>query len=400
MSTREADTNAARSGASLAPRRVPGQLGAVHVVQLLAVEVGIVGVLAAAGQSLLAAAAAAIAAIGMLSVVMARRKGRWWVQDRMVVAQFRRRTRAAVEPHREPRLTALRALAPGLAIENVTLSDGLAVGVARDEAGWFGAVEVTPESIVASDAPTAVPVSVLLSALTDTGQPGTVLQIVAHAVPTAPTAATAGQSYRQLLGDAAVASEFTTWVVIRLDEQGLAESGADPFRSVDLAASVVAGMVRRMAKTLRHAGVGHHVLDADGLLGALAHVCDLAPAGSDGAAVQPREEWSRWHSRDLAHRSYWLRDWPPATQATALLRWLTQAPATATTVSLVLVPRDRDRHVDMRCLVRLAAPADQLAGVCQQLDRGVRRAHARLFPLDGEQGLAVYASAPTGGGGG
>ncbi|GAA1768506.1 type VII secretion protein EccE [Luedemannella helvata] len=402
MSTWQADTNSRPDGPGarpvLTPRRAPGKLGPVHVFQLLAVEVGIVGVLAAAGRSALAVVVAGVLTVALLVAVLARRKGRWWVDDRMVASQLRRRSRTRAPDHPEPRLTALRALAPGLAIENIALADDSSVGVGRDEAGWFGVVEVAPEAVVTSEAPGAgVPVSALLAALTETGQPGTVLQIVAHAVPASPTATPAGQSYRQLVGDAVVASEYTTWMAVRLDEQGLAESGADPYRNADLAASVVATVVRRVGKTLRHAGVAHRVLDADGLLSALAHACDLTPA-SGGATVRPREEWSLWHSRDLAHRSFWLSDWPPATQADALLRWLTRAPATATTVSLVLVPRDR--LVDMRCLVRLAAPVDQLAGLCQQLDRGVRKANARLFALDGEQGLAVYASAPTGGGGG
>ena len=399
MSTQQPDGNP-----TLTTRRTPGQLGPVHVAQLLVVEIGVVGVLVAAGQSVIAAVAAGIAAAALLLLVMARRKGRWWVHDRVVVAQFRRRTHGGTDgapPHPEPRLAALRALAPGLAVENIALADGSSVGVGRDEAGWFAAIEVAPETVLSAESPgPTMPVPVLMSALADTGQPGVLLQIVAHAAPATPTAAPAGQSYRQLLGDSAVANEYTTWVAVRLDEQGLAESGADPFRSLDLAASVVAAVVRRLAKTLRHAGVAHRILDADGLVGALAHSCDLAPSGTGDAAVRPREEWASWHSRELAHRSFWLRDWPPVTQAAALLRWLTMAPATATTVSLILAPHDRDADVDVRCLVRLAAPADRLAAVCQQLDRGVRRAHGQLFPLDGEQGPATYASAPTGGGGG
>ncbi len=402
MSTRQADTNPRADGADTRPiitaRRAPGKLGPLHVFQLLAVEVGVVAVLVAAGQSTLAVIAAAVVTVLVLAVALARRNGRWWVHDRMVASRLRRRSRTRAPEHPDPRLSALRALAPGLAIENIALADDLSVGVGRDEAGWFGVVEVAPEAIVAPETPgDGVPFSALLSALTETGQPGTVLQVVAHAVPASPTATPAGQSYRQLVGDAVVASEYTTWMAVRLDEQALAESGADPLRNADLAASVVATVVRRVGKTLRHAGVAHRLLDAEGLLSALAHACDLTPA-ADGATVRPREDWSLWHSRDLAHRTFWLRDWPPATQADTLLRWLTRAPATATTVSLVLVPRDR--LVDMRCLVRLAAPADQLTGLCQQLDRGVRKANARLLALDGEQGLAVYASAPTGGGGG
>jgi hypothetical protein len=69
-----------------------------------------------------------------------------------------------------------------------------------------------------------------------------------------------------------------------------------------------------------------------------------------------------------------------------------------TSVSLVLAPEAGEDAIDLRCLVRLAAPPKALAQACQPLVRGVSQAHGHLFPLDGEQGPAAYASAPTGGG--
>src|SRR3954451_1325241 len=137
MSTPQPDGNPI-----LTTRRTPGQLGPVHVAQLLVVEIGVVGVLIAAGQSVIAALAAGVAAAALLLLVMARRKGRWWVHDRVVLAQFRRRTRGTdgAPPHPEPRLAALRTLAPGLAVQNIALAGGSSVGGGRDEGGWVPGV--------------------------------------------------------------------------------------------------------------------------------------------------------------------------------------------------------------------------------------------------------------------
>jgi hypothetical protein len=66
---------------------------------------------------------------------------------------------------------------------------------------------------------------------------------------------------------------------------------------------------------------------------------------------------------------------------------------------MILAPDgDPGDTVDLRCVVRVAAPPKELAGVVQAVEKGARLAGARLFPLDGEQGPAAYASAPTGGG--
>jgi hypothetical protein len=83
-------------------------------------------------------------------------------------------------------------------------------------------------------------------------------------------------------------------------------------------------------------------------------------------------------------------------QAGALLDWFTTIPAAFTSVSLTLAPNGTD--VDIRCLARLATTPDRLRPAADALRTGARTANAELFPLDGEQRPAVYATAPTGGG--
>jgi hypothetical protein len=69
-----------------------------------------------------------------------------------------------------------------------------------------------------------------------------------------------------------------------------------------------------------------------------------------------------------------------------------------TSIALVLAREDEEGPVDLRCLVRIAAPPAALTQVGRSLVRAAQQAGGGLFPMDGEQGPAAYASAPTGGG--
>ncbi|MDQ7906564.1 type VII secretion protein EccE [Phytohabitans sp. ZYX-F-186] len=393
--------------AILIPRRRPGHLGPVHITQLLLAEVVVVGILASVTSEIVTLiAGVALAGIMLLLVTLGRRNGRWWLERRMMTRSYRRRRLSSTaSPYGDdPRLGALRRLAPDLVVEDVSVADGAHVGVARDDAGWYAVAAVT-SSAPMRDEPGPIPLEALAAALGEADQPGAVLQVVTQTVP-APSldmhpSSAAGQSYRQLLarfGAVPVPADRSTWVAVRLDARTLAEAVADGDADLDIAPAVVAALIRRVAKSLRRVGVSHRLLDADELLEVLLRSCDLAPTTQSAEPVQPREDWSEWHSSRLAHRSYWIRGWPPVDQAAALLDWLTTAPASMTSLSLIMAPDDDKRLMDLRGLVRVAAPAEQLAQVSQAIRRGAEQAKADLFPLDGEQGPAVYASAPTGGG--
>jgi type VII secretion protein EccE len=391
----------------LLPRRRPGHLGPVHITQLLLAEVVIVAILASVTSEIIALiGGVAVAGILLLLVTLGRRNGRWWLERRIMTRNYkRRRLSSTASPYGDDaRLTALRRLAPDLIVENVSVADGAHVGVARDDAGWYAVAAIT-SSAPTHDEPGPIPLEALAAALAEADQPGAVLQVVTQTVP-APSiemhpSSAAGQSYRQLLarfGAVPVPADRSTWVAVRLDARTLAEAVVDGEADLDTAPAVVAALVRRVAKSLRRVGVSHRLLDADELLEVLLRSCDLAPTAQSAEPVQPREDWSEWHSTRLSHRSYWIRGWPPVDQAGALLDWLTTAPAAMTSLALIMAPDDDRRMMDLRGLVRVSAPPEQLAHVSQAIRRGAEQAKADLFPLDGEQGPAVYASAPTGGG--
>jgi type VII secretion protein EccE len=373
-------------------------------MQLLLAEVAVIAVLAVLSHGILLIACALLAGIALLVGTLARKEGRWWLERRLMARQFRHRQHDRPMPdRRDARLTALQSLAPGLVVEDVSARDGAQIGVARDDAGWYAVAAVTPTAAMRDDPSVGLPLDILVRALTDADQPGAVLQVVTHTVP-APSldldaTRLAGRSYRDLLqefGPVPVPVDRVIWLAVRLDAQALAEAGADRIDDAGQAPAAVATLIRRVAKALRQAGLGYQVLNADGLIGALARSCDLDQPAPTGAAPPPREEWSAWHSGTLAHRTFWLQDWPTIAQSGALLDWLATAPAALTSIAMTLAP-DGDT-VDLRCLARVAARAGELTEVCAAVHRGAQLAHARLFQLDGEQGPAVYASAPTGGG--
>ncbi len=391
--------------AVLLPRRRPGFLGPVHVVQLVVVEAAIIAVLAVAGRGVVVLGIAGALGLVLLGATLARRDGRWWVERRLMAWHYRRR-RAARHAVRlnDARLAAMQWLAPGLTVENVDARDGAQIGVARDDAGWFAVAAVSPRAAMRDDPAPGLPLDVLVRALEDAGQPGAVLQVVTHTVP-APSldvdpARPAGQSYRELLqryGPVAIPVDRVTWIAVRLDARALAEAGVDGIEETDQAPAAVATLIRRVTKALRQVSIPYQVLDSSGLLDALTRSCDLVPSAPTGPAPEPREDWTAWHSGRLAHRSFWIQDWPSVAQSGALVDWLSTAPAGLSSVAMILAP-DGDGAVDLRCVARVAAPPNELARVSEAVVRGARLAHARLFQLDGEQAPAVYASAPTGGG--
>ena len=396
--------------AILLPRRRPGHLGPLHVTQLLLAEAVLVAVLPPRSPTSPAVALVVAVAGAVLLLLRARPPPGPLVAG--AAADGTRRTSGAAgapPPGRTattPRLAALRTLAPGLVVENVAVADGAQVGVARDDAGWYAVAALTPTAPTRDD-PGGVPLDVLAAALADADQPGAVLQVVTQTVP-APSIDThpsspAGQSYRQLLarfGAAPVPADRETWVAVRLDARSLAEAVAGGGADLDAAPAVVAALVRRVAKSLRHVGVAHRLLDADALLGVLRPlVRPGAVDPTDGARRSRARSGPRGTRRGLAHRSFWIRGWPPVDQAVGAAR-----------LAVHRARGDDQRRADhgagrattrwSTCAAWYAWPRPPATWTrsARRWSAAREQARAELFPLDGEQGPAVYASAPTGGG--
>lgn len=397
------------------PKPRPGYFGSVHIIQIVLLQAAALGILAALVGGPVTTAAAVVGAAVVVAAVLLRYGGRWWYERRLIARAYqqRRHQRSRADSEGvESRLAALRTLAPGLTVQDFSTPDAAPVGVACDPAGWYAVIALGGGDTMLGEQGPGVPLDVLGRALDESTHPGAVLQVVTQSVP-APNVHLDGRhlaarSYLELREQVGpVPADRTTWVAVRLEARSRAEVGMAGRFDAEYAPAQVAALIRKVSRSLRDAGLAHHILSADGVLATLVRACGLtagvpaagpAPGGSapTGALAETAETWTSWRCGPLAHASFWVRQWPTDSRPAALLELLHGVPAAATTVSLTLV-RDGAGYA-LRCLVRVAAPPDTLAPLAQDLTRSVRSAGGELFRLDGEQAPAAYATAPTGGG--
>ncbi|GAA4252764.1 type VII secretion protein EccE [Dactylosporangium darangshiense] len=417
------------------PAKRSGQLGPVHILQLLVVEALVVTAVALLGQGVLVALPVALVAAVLCIAVLARSRGRWWLEQWRITRMFRHRRAARPAGGPADELADLHLLAPGLSItelgragaardssETTDLGqlarDGeqapdaeahAVVAVARDPAGWYAVAEIEPTTVMADQPTSPVPLPMLARTLAATGQAGVLLQVVTQASPATSPAVQpppqAARSYQDLLkeiGSGPAPVNRVSWLVVRLEEHRLAVAGADGDVH-ERAPVVVAALLRRAVHTLQRVGLSAGPLDRPALLAALRQGCGL-PGGPEG----PHEEWNGWHSGHLVHSCFWISEWPAPPRVPALLQRLATIPAMQTTVATIVAvpPADLEADVldaplgeaELRCLVRVATTSDRLADAQSAVVRSAEELGAQVQRLDGEQAPAVYATAPTGGG--
>lgn len=361
-------------------RRLPGRIGPVGISRLLVFQVIQVGLFVVLVRGVWAAVLGGAVGALAIAVTFGRWRGRWWTESAMLWLRFRRRRGIADPRAEDPRLAALSQLVPDLVVEDVDGTDGSRLGMASDGAGWFAVLEVEPTE---ADVSPPVPLSALARIAAEAEQAGVVMQVVSH---TMPATVELGGAQRFL------------WVAVRLDADAVADSLVDdPDRQVGVPA-VLAELTRRVDRALRRRGLKARTLDADGVMDALVLSCDLAPAELADRPVLAREDWDAWHSPRLAHRCFWLARWPDPERGTSLLAGLNDAPDARVSIALVLEPRDEGELTDLRCLVRVAAAPGRSRLAADHSMQLAERLGGRLYPLDGEHALAVYGTAPSGGG--
>src|SRR5262249_37434884 len=192
-------------------------------------------------------------------------------------------------------------------------------------------------------------------------QPGAVVQVVIHTTPAPSSVLDPRQhcatSYRELLERyGPVPASQLVWIAVRLDAYALATASVGGPDASHQAPAVVAALIRRVHRALDRSGMPIQLLDAEGLLDALAQACAL------GTGERGREDWGVWATARLAHACFWVRQWPAAHAAGALLRALAGTLA-ATTVAGMLEPGKEDgkEGIERRWPVRGSPPANPLA---------------------------------------
>ncbi|TQL78358.1 type VII secretion protein EccE [Stackebrandtia endophytica] len=342
-----------------------------------------------------------VAALLVLIPVFARSGGVWLYQ-----AIPRRHRMKARQRQLGLSPEALHGIAPDLGIVGITERD-TDIGIGHDEGGWFAALAMGGVDGVTE----AVPLDRLARLFTESGVPVSAIQVVGHTVPiglAGHDGSAAAASYQELLGGLPAVVHHTSWLAVRMNTEDAMDAAADRGGDVEGVHKALAVTVSRVGKLLRNAGVQNRVLDADGLRDTLQESLGLTadvPKGQQRTA----ENWDHWQADGLQHVVYRITRWPTAENTLPhLIDVLAAVPAVFTSVSVTLRPgsvdtRDLDgrstgRRVQVDCLIRIAADAHGLAAGQQRLVESADALGARLVRLDGEQGPAVYATAPTGGG--
>jgi type VII secretion protein EccE len=383
------------------PRRDQAATGRnlLRVMLVQAVLLGVLGVVAA-GPKLWALAILA-GLIVVTAIALLRRRRRWGTEQLGIAWRHRRRRRVAITDRGSP-VGALQLLVPELRVADLTGSDGLTVGVARDASGWFAAAVVS--SAIGLDAP--IPFSRLARSLAEAGEPSATVQVVQYTAPAPALDLDPSQpgaaSYRLLLETCGqLSGARTRYLAARIDEVTLAEAAADGDADrTPQAADLAAAMIRRFTRAAAQAGLTCHILDAAGLVDALGRCLDLAdPELLEATRPAGRESWRSWQSARLAHATFWIRGWPAS--AGALIDRIPTVPDAAVSVALTVHPHGTAQErgdCDVQAFARVAARPDDLRRAVTVLRGLLKQAGARPFRLDGEHAPAAYATAPTGGG--
>ncbi|SNT45481.1 type VII secretion protein EccE [Asanoa hainanensis] len=354
------------------------------VWRLVVAEVAIVVVaLAAFSGSPIGLGVAAVVALVVAAVVYARRDGRWWTEKLQARRRWRRRRGAGsvLQPH---------------AINGYD-DRGTSVGVGCDEGGWFAAVAIAPPLGVSGTRGVPVPVARLAELLDDATVPLSGLQVVSWAAPAPhhllPAQVPSVASYHQLAADLLPSGpapiDQRDWVAVRLDVNDAAVAAHRRGGGVEGVHRAVAAAVGRVSKALASAGIVTEILGPQ-QLGSAVRLC--AGVLDDDVVA---EDWTTFSAAGLHHLAFEVHGLPPRE---APLSTLLRTPAAQVVLSVELRPREGNGSVLARTVVRMAAPAPNLPDAARTLSGRADQLGLKLRRLDGWQGPAAYASAPTGGG--
>jgi type VII secretion protein EccE len=371
--------------------RRAGRVGPISVGHLVVVElvaVALLGGLAADhGTPGVWFTVAALASALVLVGAFARTRGRWWYERRALRSRWRRRRRQVA---RTPAARALGALAPGLSVRAVE-DRGTRIGVGQDEDGWFAVLAVGPRTSPWGDGDEGIRLDRLTGLLTDASVPVSSISVVSQAVP-APGAvldpqSRAAQSYRQLVHNDPVLAEQAVWVTVRLSPADAAAAAANRGGGLAGVDRAIAAALGRVGKTLGTTDLPVRILDPAALLDALTTSSGLAA----GAGT---EEWTSWQAGGVGNVGFWLSRWPRG-PVEELFAALTRVSAAVVSVAVTAQPCGAEGQLRVACLVRVAAGPKTLPKVAGEVVDAARQAGARLRRLDGEHGLATYATLPT-----
>lgn len=371
-----ADEGAAPAAHPRPARRILG-LGSGQIV---AVQLALVLLVAAAqaGVGLLLPAVPVAAALIVLA--WGRWRGRWLSEWAAVYLRYRGRRRR-VEPTGDP-AELLAAAAPGSRLSMLDI-EGASCAALTDAAGMCVLLELGDQAVMPARAwhPLPSPATLLPAPAADT--PPVRLQLLLHA-NAANGSSPAASSYRQLSSGRLLANERALLAVRVHRAEGWSEADLE---------RALTGAVRKVRAKL--GDVPHRLLGDVAALRALAEA-----AGHDGATAA-QEGWSALHIGGLYASSYAVERWPAPhpDPAHALLPRLLRLPATTVSVSLTAGPwADGGATLQAELTVRLTAPDHtSLGNAGTALRQLLATEHAQARRLDGQQFDGLTATLPLAG---
>ncbi|MET9302688.1 type VII secretion protein EccE [Micromonospora aurantiaca] len=362
-----------------APQWTSWSAARLRAGQIVATQVAVAALVAAAGRGVVPTAVSLLAAALLLPAAWVRVRGRWlheWLVTAAAYLTRRRALPATAEP-----AALLELLRPGTVVGATEASGGAAV--VHDAAGLTALLELgDPDDLLGDHAPELpTPFDLLPPAGPDA--PAIRLQLVFSASPApAPAVAggPAGTSYRQLT-DGRVAGRTRVVLAVQVLR-------ADGWPDEDLLRAL-SGTLRRLVRRL--GPLTARPLGGDAALRVIAELAHHEP----GAPV--RETWPLLAVGGLAQATWRLRRWPDprGEAARGLVGRLLALPATATTVALTAGPRVGATPVPAELAVRVAAgSAAELSTAERTLRRVAGDVGGELRRLDGEHLAGLAATLP------
>lgn len=373
--------NASATAPAPPPRQVyrrPTVLG-VRAGQIVAAQVALALLIAAAGKGVFPLAGATIAAAALVAVAWLRVRRRWLFQWLAIGVRYSSRRRTL--PAQARPQTLLDLVRPGAEVVPAEL-DREPAALISDGYGLTAVIELGDPSALLADTVVMLPSPDALLPPPAPDLPQARVQVLITGVPAPTPCAGSGAvatSYRQLT-EGRLLSQQRAVLAVRVPY-------AEGWAQADLRRSL-SSLVRKVRRRL-----GQMHSRPLGEAAALAVLADLAH--HDGVAPV-RETWHAVHLGGLSQATFRLDRWPDLRTETVrtLVPRLLALPAAATTVS---ISADASR-TGAEMVVRVSAPdATGLASACQALHRLLSAEGARAQRLDGEQMDGFAATLPLGG---
>lgn len=392
-----------RPGRPGAPNK-PGTAWGLHVGQVVAWQVAIVGVLIAIQQPLAVMIPLLLGAALLLAATVLRSGGRWAYQWLGLWLRFVARRRVRTVDAGAPAAELAGSLLRGLRLETIEIDD--VEKVLLTHAGGLTAIlQLTPADggMLVESAVTVPPTSVLLPLGEEAGPPVSA-QLVVQTTP-APGAYGAhgpvAQSYHSL-AQGQIPARRRSWIAL----QAMRTAADDTADDSELREALLRAVVR-LQRRLQRVGMRGHVLDEAQFstdLGVLSGTETMWHHGGT-PSIRLQEQWVCWQAGWHPQVTYRLLEWPDLSGQLGqdFFDQLVTLPSVATTVGIAARRSANPEHasvddeVELEAALRVTVPLGQPDLLAAQLGELAERHGVRIQRMNGEHVFGVAASLPLGG---